>query len=86
MQADWHAVQPGTVQYEILEGEKATAFIDGDNLEIQVNCRADAGVLEDMVPYALATTLEVAEEINIDIYSEVSVRVQAAQIRIAASE
>jgi hypothetical protein len=69
MQADWHAVQRGTVQHEILEGEKAAAFIDGDNLEIQVNCRADAGVLEDMVPYALATTLEVAEEINIDIYS-----------------
>jgi hypothetical protein len=86
MQADWHAVQRGTLQHEILEGEKAAAFIDGDNLEIQVNCRADAGVLEDMVPYALATTLEVAEEINIDIYSEVSVRVHAAQIRIAASE
>jgi hypothetical protein len=68
-----------------LEGEKAAAFIDGDNLEIQVNCRADAGVLEDMVPYALATTLEVAEEINIDIYSEVSVRVHAAQIRVASS-
>jgi hypothetical protein len=85
-QADWRAVQRGTVQHEILEGERAAAFIDGANLEIQVSCRSDAGVLEDAVPYALATTIEVAEEIAVDIYSEVSVRVHAARVRVAFAE
>ncbi len=85
-EADWRAVQRGTVQHEIMEGDKATAFVDGDNLEIQVSCRSDAGVLEDAVPYALATTLEVAEDIGVDIYNEVSVRVHAARIRVASSE
>ena len=61
-QADWRAVQRGTLQHEILEGENAAAFEDGTNLEVQVSCRADAGTLEEEVPYALVTTLEVAEE------------------------
>jgi hypothetical protein len=82
-QADGRAVQRGTVQHEIMEGDSATAFVDGDNLEIQVNCRSDAGILEDAVPYALATTLEVAEGIGVDIYNEISIRVHAAQIRVA---
>lgn len=85
-QADWRAVQRGTVQHEILEGECAAAFIDGANLEIQVSCRSDAGVLEDVVPYALAATLEVAENMGIDIYSEVAVRVNAARVRVAFGE
>lgn len=85
-QADWRAVQRGTVQHEILEGERAAVFIDGANLEIQVSCRSDAGVLEDVVPYALAATLEVAEDIGIDIYNEVAVRVRAARVRIAPNE
>lgn len=68
-----------------MEGERAAAFVDGDNLEIHVSCRSDAGVLEDAVPYALATTVEVAEEIGIDLYSEISTRV-AARVEIAASE
>ncbi len=66
-QADWRAVQRGTVQYEILGGERAAAFIDGANLEIHVSCLLDAGVLEDAVPYALAATIEVAEETDVDI-------------------
>jgi hypothetical protein len=81
-QADWRAVQRGTLQHEILEGEGAAVFVDGDNLEIQVGCRADAGGLDEEVPYALVTTLEVAEEVGVTIYDEVRARIQA-QIRIA---
>lgn len=81
-EADWRAVQRGTLQHEVLEGERAAAFVDGDALEIRVSCRADAGALEDPVPYALATTLEVADEIGIDIYNEVRVRVHAARIQV----
>ena len=83
-QADHRAVQRGTVQHEILEGERAEVFVDGANLEIQVSCRADAGVLEDEVPYALVTTLEVAEELDIDIYEDVRAAVYAVQVRTEA--
>jgi hypothetical protein len=51
----------GTLHHEILEGEGAAVLIDGDNLGIQVSCRADAGGLDEEVPYTLVTTLEVAE-------------------------
>jgi hypothetical protein len=60
-----------------MDGDRATAFVDGDHLEILVSCRADAGALEDPVPYAVAVTLEVAEEIGVPIYDEVRARVQA---------
>jgi hypothetical protein len=82
-QAEWRAVQRGTVQHEILEGDKAVAFVDGDSLEILVSCRADAGSLEDAVPYALVVTVEVAPEIDINIYNEVRVRVDGARVRVA---
>jgi len=81
-EADWRAVQRGTVQHEVMEGDRAAAFVEGENLEIRVNCRPDAGVLEDAIPYALATTLEVAEEIGVDIYNEVRVRVHAARVQV----
>ena len=80
-QADWRAVQRGTLQHEILEGEKAGVFVEGGNLEIQVSCRAGAGTLEDEVPYALAITLEIAEELNVDIYDEVRTAVHAIRVR-----
>lgn len=77
LEADWRAVQRGTVQHEILEGDRAAAFVDGDNLEILVSCRPDAGALEDAIPYALATTLEVAPDIGVTVYEQVRERVQA---------
>ena len=80
-QADWRAVRRGTLQHEILEGEGAGVFVDDANLEIQVSCRADAGTLEDEVPYALAITLEIAEELNVDIYDEVRTAIHAIQVR-----
>ena len=83
LEADGRAVQRGTLQHEILEGDEAAAFVDGDNLKIQVSCRPDAGTLEDEVPYALVTTLEVAEEIGVEIYDEVRVRVHAARVVVS---
>ena len=82
LQADYRAVQRGTLQHEILEGKTPAAFSRGDDLEIQVNCKADAGTLEERVPYALVTTLEVAESLLLDIYDEVRTAVQAARLRV----
>lgn len=86
-QADWQTVQRGTVQHEVLEGESSGEFVTGANLEIQVSCRTDAGALEDEVPYALVTTMEVASDLWVsNIYDEVRVAVQAARVQVAAEE
>ncbi len=82
-QAEWRAVKRGTVQHEILEGSRASGFVDGDHLEVQVNCTSDAGTLEEAIPYTLVTSLEVAEEMGIPIYDEIQVRVHAARVRVA---
>jgi hypothetical protein len=81
--ADWKATQRGTVQHEVFEGEKAAAFVDGDEIVIHVSCREDAAVLADAVPYALVVTLEIDETIGVDIYTEVRERVQN-KLRVAA--
>ena len=74
--ADWMAAQRGTVQHEVFEGDKAAAFVDGEDIVVHVSCREDAKVLSGAVPYALAVTLEVDEEIEVDIYAEIRERVQ----------
>ena len=75
MHAQWQTVQRGTLQHEIFEGESAVAFVDGANVRIKVNCRADAGHLDDVVPYALAVTLETAENLRVPVYEEVAERI-----------
>ena len=72
--ADHRAVQRGTVQHEVLEGNKAMAFQDGKTIAIKVNCRADAEKIPDLIPYGLAVTLEVAESVALPIYEEVRER------------
>jgi len=84
-EADYRAVQRGTLQHEIFDGDQAKDFLDDANVEVHVGCRADAGKLEDVVPYAVAVTLEVAPEIGIEIYEEIRTRVHA-QVEIAESQ
>ena len=79
--ADYRAVQRGTVQHEMFEGDSVVAFQDGDTIAIKVNCRADAGDISDPIRYGLAVTLEVAEGIDIPIYQEVRDRL-AIPIRV----
>ena len=81
-QADSRAVRRGTLQHETLEGRAAVSFNQGDALEIRVSCRADAGTLEERVPYTLVTTLEVAKDLMLDIYEEVRTAVRAARLRV----
>jgi hypothetical protein len=75
-QVDWQMAQRGTLQHEILDGEQATAFVDGQTLAIQVNCRAQIAGLEEEIPYGLAVSLEVAEGIEIPIYDEIRARLR----------
>ena len=75
--ADGRAVRRGTVQHEVLEGERAVAYTDGTFMEIKVNCRADAGRLTDEIPYGLAVTLSVKEELDLPIYQEIRQRIRS---------
>jgi len=80
--ADWQSVKRGTVQHEIFEGQRAEPFIDGDVIEIKVNCRNDAGKIQNPVAYGLAVSLEVAEGVDIAVYNEIRTRITPAiQIR-----
>jgi Subtilase family len=73
--ADWQTVQRGTMQHEIFEGEAAVAYVDGATIRLKVNCRADAGRLDERIPYALVVTLEAGENLRIPVYQEVAERI-----------
>ena len=62
------------MQHEILEGENAVVFQDGDEIRLKVNCRAVGGRITEPVKYGLVVTLEVGEGIDIPIYQEVRAR------------
>jgi len=74
----WRAVRRGTVQHEVFEGQRAEPFIDGDVIEIKVNCREDAGKIQNPVAYGLAVSLEVAEGLDIPVYNEIRTRIAPA--------
>ncbi|NQV34706.1 MAG: S8 family peptidase [Phycisphaeraceae bacterium] len=76
--ADWRAVRRGTVQHEVFEGQRAEPFIDGDVIEIKVNCRKDAGRIQSPIAYGLAVSLEVSEGIDIAVYNEIRSRIAPA--------
>lgn len=69
--ADWRKVRQGTLQHEVFVGDNATPFENNSNLEIRVICKKDAQDFNGNVTYALAVTLEVAENIDIPIYQEI---------------
>ena len=73
---DWQAVKRGTLQHEVLEGDRGAINIQADgHLEIPVTCLAEAGSLDERVSYAMAVTLEVAPGVNTKIYDEVRARI-----------
>jgi hypothetical protein len=69
--ADARTVRRGTVQHEVFEGKRAAVFTTNDSLEIQVNCKGEAGELTDAVSYSLVVTLEVAEKDRLPVYEEI---------------
>jgi len=75
--ADHNQMLRGTVQHEVLESQNAVmAFQDGDVLRLRVHCKRD-GVerLDRAIPYGLAVTLEVKQDLP--IYQEIKARVAA---------
>lgn len=72
--ADWRKVRQGTLQHEVFVGDNATPFDNDSNIEIRVVCKKDAQDFNGNIIYALAVTLEVAEDVDIPIYQDVKNR------------
>jgi hypothetical protein len=83
-EADNRAVVRGTVQHEILEGEAAVPYADGDDLSFTITASPGAGAFDDVVPYAFVVTLETAEGVGLPIHAEVTTRLRARVARIRA--
>jgi len=75
-EADHNQVHKGTVQHEIFEGDTVKSFMNEDSIQIFVTCKEDASGLAEEVRYAIAVTLEVAENIDVPIYEEVRARIE----------
>ena len=85
-EADHNQVLRGTVQHEILEGEsQISAYKEDGHILLHVTCKADATEkLDDVIPYGLAVTLEVAEGVAIPIYQQMRARIKP-QVAVGAS-
>lgn len=75
---DYKLGKKGTAQHDILTGNFADVFQDGDTINIKVSCREDASGLSvnEPIKYALTVTLEIRENVHTMIYDEVRLRLQ----------
>ena len=64
-------VKRGTLQHEIFEGEDLAVISEEKTLEIKVNCKEHAAKIIEPVKYGIAITLEVAEDVDIQLYQEI---------------
>jgi hypothetical protein len=80
--AEHYAVRRGSLQHEIVQGTRAMVFGDGETFPIHVECMDDAQRLfaGKKVRYALAVSVETAEETSTTIHDEVRTRLRQ-QIR-----
>jgi len=82
---DHNQVLRGTVQHEVLDGNSLiAAYQDGESLRIRVICKKDATArLDTLIPYGLAVTLEVKEDLQIPIYQQVRAAIRP-QVMVGA--
>ncbi|MDR3567883.1 MAG: S8 family peptidase [Syntrophobacteraceae bacterium] len=80
VQPSHHAVARGTVFHRRWEGEDAVAFADGGDLVFNVSCKAAAGELDDTIPYGVALSLEVGQDVSVAVYEKVKEKIEE-QIR-----
>ena len=75
---DHNQVLRGTVQHEVLEStDLIAAYQDGEMLRIRVTCKKDSTArLDAVIPYGLAVTLEVKEDVGIPIYQQIRAKLK----------
>jgi hypothetical protein len=81
-------VKKGTIQHEVLTGDQAIAFAEGDELAVLVQCAEDAKPCVEPVAYGLCISIEVGQGVGIPIHQEVAAAVsaikEAARVRADA--
>ena len=77
---DFNASSAGTVQHDVLHGNKADAYLDNQYIKVKVNCREDSAKLIEEIKYGLCVTFEIQENVGISIYNGVRDRI-TQQIR-----
>jgi hypothetical protein len=76
-EVDHNANGNGTVLHEVLEGTRAAGYTADDVLAIDVDCRVRVGRLYVPVVFGIAATLEVGQDVQIDVHQEVHNRLRA---------
>jgi hypothetical protein len=79
IEADHNAVRRGSVQHEIVDGDRAIVFDDGATLPIHVECMDDAQRLKagQTVRYGLVVSIETAVTTSTLIHDEVRAELRA---------
>lgn len=77
-EAEYNAARRGSLQHEIVEGQRAMSFLDGDVFPIRVECMDDAQRLGagKTIRYALVVSAETAEETSNTIHQEIRDRLR----------
>lgn len=74
---DHNAATRGTVQHEILEGNRAVPIAQGDTASVQVNCRLESGsTFAQPIPYGIVVTLETSNPLGVSVYEQVKVALE----------
>ena len=86
--ADYYAVQRGSLQHEVIDGSKTMRFGDGDTFPIHVECMRDgqkAGHIE-RIRYALVVSVETATSTSSTIHDEVRSGLIRQRVRSTAQQ
>lgn len=75
-QPSHNAFGKGTVFHRRWHGEEAKAFVDGGDLVLKVGCKPAAGDMDDAIPYGIAVTLEVGEDVQVPVYEQIRERLR----------
>lgn len=75
------AVGRGTVQHEILDGTQARAFLAGDTVALDVDCRITPGWTDSPIRYGLVVSIEMATTVQADVHAQMR---DALRARIAS--
>ncbi len=75
-QPSHNAVGRGSVYHRRWEGNDAAGFVDGGNLLLNVTCRPTTGTLDDQIRYGVVVTLEVGQDVAVDVYNGIRTRIE----------
>lgn len=67
----------GTIYQRRWEGTEARSFVDGGDLVLKVICKSVGGeIVDEAIPYGIAISLEVGEDVDVPVYEEVRTRLR----------